>query len=166
MVLVHLGHLMLAMQAYADARQSLQESVAVLRAWKAQSYVGWPLALLAGAMRGLNQLPAARAHHCEALQVSADIRDAWTLLYALPVAALLLADGGEAERAVEIYALASRYGFVANSRLWEDIAGRHIAALAAALPPDVAAAAQARGRARDLEATVKELLEDLTAWQS
>jgi hypothetical protein len=34
MVLVHLGHLALAMQEYADARLLLQESVAVLRAWR------------------------------------------------------------------------------------------------------------------------------------
>jgi hypothetical protein len=47
---------------------------------------------------------------------------------------------------------------VANSRWFEDVAGRHIAAAAAPLPPDVVAAAQERGRARDLDATVAELL--------
>ena len=62
------------------------------------------------------------------------------------------------EQAVELYALASRYPYVANSRWFEDIAGRHIAAVAATLPPDAVAAAQERGKARDLEATVAELL--------
>ena len=65
------------------------------------------------------------------------------------------------EQAVELYALASRYPFVANSRWFEDVAGRHIAAVAATLPPDVVTAAQERGRARDLEATVAELLVEL-----
>jgi UTP-glucose-1-phosphate uridylyltransferase len=37
------------------------------------------------------------------------------------------------------------------------------AAAAAALPPDVVAAAQARGRARDMVATAKELLIELEA---
>jgi len=74
---------------------------------------------------------------------------------------LLLADRGEVERAVELYALASRYRRVANSRWFEDIAGNHIAAAAATLPPKVVAAAQARGRARDLDATVTELLVEL-----
>jgi hypothetical protein len=120
--------------------------------------VGWPLALLAGTARGLSRLSEARQHLCEALQIAAEIRDVVTPMYALPVAALLLADLGEAERAVDIYALASRYGFVAHSRLWEDIAGCEIDALAATLPPEVVAAAQERGRARDLETTVKELL--------
>jgi hypothetical protein len=65
------------------------------------------------------------------------------------------------ERAVELYALASRYPHVANSRWFEDIAGKEIATVAATLPLDVVAAAQERGRTRDLETTVQELLIEL-----
>ena len=79
--------------------------------------------------------------------------------------ALLLGDAGEPERAVELYALASSYPFVANSRWFEDVFGQHIEAVAATLPPDVAEAARERGRARDLQATVKELLVKLEEWQ-
>ena len=75
--------------------------------------------------------------------------------------ALLLADRGEAERSVELYALASRYGYVANSRWFEDVFGRPIAAAAASLPPEVVAVAKERGRGRDLLATVNELSVDL-----
>ena len=64
-------------------------------------------------------------------------------------------------RAVELYALASRYPFVANSRWFEDVAGKHIAAVAATLPPEVVAAAQERGKARDLWATAEEMLKEL-----
>ena len=64
------------------------------------------------------------------------------------------------ERAVEIYALACRYGFVTHSCLWEDIAGRHIATVAATLPPEVVTAAKERGRARELCVTVEELLDE------
>ena len=86
-------------------------------------------------------------------------------------AALLVASAGEVgpaqrERAVEIYALASRYPFVANSRWFYDVFGRHIDAIAANLPPEVAEAARERGRARDLQATVKELLVELEGKQS
>ena len=80
-------------------------------------------------------------------------------MIALPAAALLLADAGQRERAVELYALASRFGFVANSRWYKDVAGKQIAAVAATLPPDVVAAARERGRARDLWATAQQLLE-------
>ncbi|MBL7199132.1 MAG: hypothetical protein ISS56_03195 [Anaerolineae bacterium] len=41
------------------------------------------------------------------------------------------------------------------------MAGKHVAAVAATLPPDVGRAAQEQGRARDLEATVAELLVEL-----
>jgi hypothetical protein len=87
-------------------------------------------------------------------------------MIALPAIALLLADQGENERAVEFYALASCYPVVANSRHFEDLAGRHIAAVAAALPPDAVAAAQERGRARDLWDTAAELLVELGEQQS
>jgi hypothetical protein len=50
---------------------------------------------------------------------------------------------------------------VANSRWYEDVAGNSIAAAAATLPPKVVAAARERGRARDLEATARELLDEL-----
>jgi hypothetical protein len=62
---------------------------------------------------------------------------------------------------VELYALASRYPVTANSRWTEHTYGRRIAAIAAALPPEVVAAAQERGRTRDLDTTVTELLTEL-----
>jgi hypothetical protein len=52
---------------------------------------------------------------------------------------------------------------VANSRRFEDVVGKHIASAAATLPPEIFAAAQERGRARDPWATVEELLEELNA---
>jgi serine/threonine protein kinase/predicted ATPase len=165
--LLGLGYVALAEEQYADARQRLQESIAVLRETQARSDVGRPLALLAGTARGLGRFSEAREYLCEALQIAAEIRDLPTAMHALPVAALLVASQDpadlerQAERAVEIYALASRYGHVAHSRLWEDITGRHITALVAELPPDVVTTAQARGQARDLWTTVAELLAEL-----
>ena len=91
--------------------------------------------------------------------------------------ALLLADEGDValkgrfadevnkERAVELYALASRYPYVANSRWLEDVVGKHITVTAATLPPDVVRVAQERGRARDLEATAAELLAEFVGHQ-
>jgi hypothetical protein len=79
----------------------------------------------------------------------------------LPAVALWLAEQGQVIRAVELYALCTRYPLVANSRWFEDVVGQPIAAAAAALPPDDVAAARERGRARELDATVKELLVQL-----
>ena len=83
------------------------------------------------------------------------------LLHLMPIIPVVLADTGEVERAVELYALAESHPFVANSKLFEDIAGRHIKAAGAALPPDVVEAAQARGRALDWWDTAAELLDEL-----
>jgi hypothetical protein len=80
---------------------------------------------------------------------------------ALPAISLLLADREQTERAVELYALAARYPYVANSRWFEDVAGREIDALGATLSQEIVAAAQERGRARDLWPTVDELLVEL-----
>jgi tetratricopeptide (TPR) repeat protein len=155
-----LGLVALAEGNYVEARRILQKGLAVMQEMGQRANVGWFLAALAGAERGLGQLSEAQELLHEALRLSGAMRDTLTPLHVLPVAALLLADWGDIEQAVEIYALASRFGFVANSRLWEDIAGRHIAAAAATLSPEVVAATQERGRARDLWATVKELLDE------
>jgi len=116
---------------------------------------------MACALRGLGLRDQARKHLVQALQLVPDTGAFWPLLYALAVVALLLIDEGETERAIELYALASRYPFVANSRWFEDVAGRQIAAAAAALPLEMVQAAQEHGRARDLDATVKELAIEL-----
>jgi predicted ATPase/DNA-binding SARP family transcriptional activator len=156
-----LGSVALAEQAYAEAWQLLEEGVAVSREIKNRETLDYGLAVLGYAPRGLGQLPQAERYFYETLRTSAEIRSLLPLLLVLPGIALLLADRGEKERAVELYALASRYPLVANSRWFEDVAGKHIAAVAATLPPDVVAAAQERGRAREMDATVAELLAEL-----
>jgi tetratricopeptide (TPR) repeat protein len=156
--LLVLGSVALAQEAYAQARRLLREGLAVYQGIKMPAGVGWAHAALAYAARGLGQ-PAQMGHHLhQALRAVSETGDVPTLLWALPAAGLLLADQGAEEQAVELYALASRYGLVADSRWFEDVAGRHVTAIAASLPEDAVAAAEARGRARDLEATAEELL--------
>ena len=55
----------------------------------------------------------------------------------------------------------SRYPFVGRSRWFGDVVGKQIAAAAEGLPPEVVAAAQEWGQARDLWETARELLEEL-----
>jgi len=153
-----LGWLALVEKAHVEAQALLQESVTIWQEVGNRTIRVLPLTALGYAARGLGDIPPAQQHLSEALRAIIEIGTFLPLLLALPLAALFLADQGEKERAVEVYALASRYPFVANSRWFEDVAGKHIAAVAATLPSDVVAAAQERGRARDLEATVAELL--------
>ena len=156
-----LGVAALAVEAYDEAQQNLRESVGIIRETGRQLVLGQALAGLGLAARGLGELTRAQRHLREALRTGVEIKHVWTLVEALPAAALIMADRGDAEWAVQIYALASRYPYVANSRFYEDLAGKHIAAVAAALPAEVVAAAQERGRARDLWTTAQELLEEL-----
>jgi ATP/maltotriose-dependent transcriptional regulator MalT len=123
--------------------------------------LGLALACLAVAARGLGDMAGARQHLSHALEIAQESGAVLPLLWALPAMALLLADEGENERAVETYALASRYLLVAESRWFEDVAGREISPIAATLPPDARAAVEERGRAQDLEATAAKLLSEL-----
>jgi tetratricopeptide (TPR) repeat protein len=151
-----LGELDLAQEAYTEAVSLLEESLATRREIGFRQDETLMLIDLGCALRGLGDHRQARRHICTALQVATEI-SAWvSLVPAACAGALLLADRGEAARAVELYALAL-CPRIANSRWWEDVLGKHIAAAAATLPPDMVTAAQERGRARDLETTVKEL---------
>jgi hypothetical protein len=149
--------------AIGEAQKLLRESITLLRQIQLRDELGWALAASVYVKRKLGQHRRAKRHLCEALWIAADIGAWFPAMIALPAIALFLADQGEVERAVELYALISRYPPVVNSRAFEDLAGRHIAALAKALPPDVTVAARQRGRAREVEATVVELFLELKA---
>ena len=148
-------------EKYAEAQVLLQECVAVLQTIEGAGEMGWALAMLGYMERGQGQLAQARRHLSQALRTGTGIMSTPTSLVVLPAISLLLADQGEKERAVELYALAARYPWVNHNCFIEDLAGKHIAAVAATLPPDVVAAARERGRARDLQATLAELLVEL-----
>jgi len=64
--------------------------------------------------------------------------------------AAVLAARGAAEQAVELYALVHRHPYVANAVWFHDVFERIVTQAAAALAPEVVAAAQARGEATDL----------------
>jgi hypothetical protein len=87
-------------------------------------------------------------------------------MHLMPVIPVVLAgeeDPNLKERALELHAMAKSLPFVANSQLFADVAGKPMAAVAETLPPDVAEAAQTRGRALDWWETAGELLKELCA---
>jgi predicted ATPase/DNA-binding SARP family transcriptional activator len=156
-----LGEIALARQAYIEAQQWLQECVALLGEVGQREEEGVALAELGHAALGMGQRLQAQQHLCSALRVASETGAMAPSIFSIAKVALLLADQGEVERAVELYALASRYPYIGNSRYWEDIAGKPIAAVAATLPPEAVTAARERGRARDMAATLAELLVEL-----
>jgi tetratricopeptide (TPR) repeat protein len=136
-----LGAAAIAREAYAEARRLLGEAKYIFRASPWQDHLEHTLALLAYADLGLADRAAAIEHLVEALTIASDLKYLAPHLFVLPAAALLSLYYGHVERAVEIYALACREPFVANSRWFEDVAGRRIAATAAMLSSDEVTAA-------------------------
>jgi tetratricopeptide (TPR) repeat protein len=151
----------LAERAFVKARDLAQESIALYQQVGQPDEMGWALAVGGCAALGLGDAVQAKAYLGRSLQIGIMFQAPAALAFTLPGLALLLSHRQEKERAVELYALAVRYPFVASSPWFEDVAGRHIAAVAASLPREVVAAAQERGRARDLWETADELLAQL-----
>jgi tetratricopeptide (TPR) repeat protein len=156
----YLGLAALATGDYDKAGRWLEESARLCREIGQRGHLGQGLALLTLVARGSGDLAQARQHLGEALHVAETVHDYETFMFRIVVVsamALILADESQLERAIALYTTVSRCALVANSRLTEDLAGGQIAAVTAQLPPDVAAVAQARGRARDLEAAMADL---------
>ncbi len=153
-----LGLIALALGACGEAEDWLEQSVAICRKIRAWDDLGLGQAYLAIAAQGQGKLAQASEQLGEALRMGVSTQGRTLQLLAVQAMALLLAAQGAQERAVELQALVLRYPAVANSQWCRDVCTRHIAAAEAALPSPVLEAAQARGRGRDLRATVAELL--------
>ena len=159
--LTRLAQVSLTTGACKEATLKLEDSMAALRQGAMRAWLGEALGCMAHVMCRSGRVDQAWEYVDQALRLALDCQAAHPLLLTLSAMALLLADQGQPERAVELYALACRSPVVSNSRWYEDVAGRELAAVSAALPVEVCEAAQARGRARDLWATAQELLEEI-----
>ena len=159
------GCVALTAGACVEARQLLLESVAVYREIGQPHDVGWALAVLSYAARELGEQRLAQQHLAEALQLAVATQAVAPFVWALPAMASLLADQGACVRAVELYALASRYPLVARSHWFEDVAGSRLSALANTLPASIVVTAQQRGWGRNPGAAAKELIAELAATQ-
>jgi predicted ATPase/DNA-binding SARP family transcriptional activator len=147
--------------AQRQARRIVLEDLAELRQRGERTSVAQVLAVVGAMDQAMGEPRRAADHLSEALWFSAETGAFMPPLFALPAAALLLADSGDAEPAIEVYALASRYPFVANSVWHELVFGRHIEASAASMPPEVVDAARECGRARDMRETCSMLAQKL-----
>jgi tetratricopeptide (TPR) repeat protein len=161
--LLRLGMLKLADGAYEEARVMVEESAVIYRQIVQPVKLGDLLGPLCLAYLGLGDLKQVRKFLVELLQIGTEQGNVLARQNAIPIAAMYLVEIDNTEQAVEIYALASREPYKANSHRLADVVGRHIAIAAAALPTEVIEVAQARGRARDLDSTARALLSGLRA---
>jgi tetratricopeptide (TPR) repeat protein len=163
---MELGRIALAEGAHEQASEWLQQSITAYEDAERPRISYQARVASVYVARALGRPSLARQHLLLALQMAARAGYRLLALESLPAVALLSLDGDRPgwhreEWAIELYALASRYPYVSNSRWFEDVAGREIRTAAEKLPSEVVAAARERGRARDLWATVEELLAKL-----
>jgi tetratricopeptide (TPR) repeat protein len=159
--LLAMGGISLIKGAPEQALKSLEECAASSQAIRQVDDYAWALACMAYAECALDRTEQAREHLFEALRLASEMKAVIPLSFTLPGIALLWVTCGQTERAMELYALALSMPMVRNAPWFEDAAGRQIEAAAARLPPETIAVARARGRARDLDTTIAELLAEL-----
>ncbi|RIK44298.1 MAG: hypothetical protein DCC55_03015 [Chloroflexi bacterium] len=157
-----LGQAAIVESTYALAEQWLEESKGIFQAIRQPVKLTRVLASLGCAACATSQHSRARRYLSELLRVVAEREDFDALLEALPLAALLLANQGQHEWAVEVYTAALRYPFIANSCWFADVAGRVIQAAQSHLPPAVAHKAREKGQAWEIRELVVEL--QSSAW--
>jgi len=149
------GFAAISIGAYEEAYQLAQESTAVIKKF----HLTLGLTMRGIAAHRLGNTTEAQYCILKSLQIGSEIRSVLQISWVLAATALLLADEGEAGRAVELYSLLTKQmPWIASSRWYYDFAGRFIESAATSLPAEVVAAAQARGRSLDLWQAVDDLL--------
>jgi predicted ATPase len=143
---------------YLIATQYAQQCLDIYRQMYG-SDVSWPLRVLGVAACEMGDL--SKASHClrRALELEARDRRFGHILLAITGIALLHKAKGEKEKALELLVLVFNHPI--SWQMTKDWAEQLITELETELPPNFIAAAHECGRARNLEATVAELLVEL-----
>ena len=127
----------------------------------------WPLCLsmpaLSMALQTDGKTSDAKDMLAEVLKRGIKMKAFTVLSSALPAGALLVGNQEQPERAVELYEIARSHPFVSNSKWYEDVAGKQIAAMVNSLSPETVEVARQRGRERDPWEAAEELLAELEA---
>jgi tetratricopeptide (TPR) repeat protein len=166
----HLGDAALALSEYGTARKHYAEALTSYRdigviwhvgpaGWGGSYGVPVTLQALGDVALVMGDVDLAIQHYRQALESVLDHPSLEPHLHLLLGPARLYAQTGDSERAAELVALARHHP--ANVEETRSKAGELLGRLRSDLPPEAYAAAVARGRARDLETTVRELLVEL-----
>jgi DNA-binding CsgD family transcriptional regulator/tetratricopeptide (TPR) repeat protein len=154
------GSTALAAGNLADAERHILESAALVEEAKHMNRAV-PRAIQCYVARAQGDSHKVREYLTNVLRSTIEFQSILPFIYCLPIAALIAADDGQSERAIELYSLAKQYGHITNSRWFDEIACKELDSVLASLPPEVASAAEARGRVLDVWETADQLLLDM-----
>lgn len=157
------GDALLGEGNYQKGEELLQECIENYRSASSLGHASEVLPRLGICMHGQGDYGAMRDVIKEALQINTRVSSTLAYTHIFPALALLELVDGEVDRAIELYAFASNYRYVADSQWFYDVVGRHIEEAAALLSPEVATAAREHGRKLDPHEITKELLIELEA---
>lgn len=155
----YLGDVLLAQEKAEEARQAYLYSY---RFFQAAGHKGWMITALTGLSRielALGNRTEAWAYTRQALQLYAGIRMFTFFIYlTLAQAALLHAGDGDFLQAAELYFLARRQAYLAQSRWFADLYGKPMEEALAHLPMEELDAIQERTRMMEFSAVVEPYL--------
>ncbi|TFG73204.1 MAG: hypothetical protein E4H27_01220, partial [Anaerolineales bacterium] len=155
-----LGGIALGLAEFGEAESLLRVSVKIYRPLEQRYELALALSYLSYTLWALGHLVEAKQLCVEVLNIWKAIGSPQPLMLALVGMALISLNHNTVERAIELYALASTLSPCVGNCAWLwDVAERHINTMAASLSPDAVTAAQERGRALNIQATVDALLQ-------
>ncbi len=156
-----LGSIALGQHNVDQAEAWLKQSIHIYRSIGQKMELSFAIVTLGYTQCHLRKLDLARENFIETLRIGMTMQSQPTLCNALAGIALWFFWQGAFERAVELYAVLDSMPYYANSPWYEDVVGKWVAQAASSLTPKLLKAARIRGKARDLDATIQELLNDL-----
>jgi tetratricopeptide (TPR) repeat protein len=160
--LMLLGYVELAREKYIESQDLLQQSLDIYQELGQQKEVGKIWGVLGRVAYGLDDIPKVLQYLAGTLRFGLKIRVPGVLrIWAFPLIALLAADIGNYERAVELHTLTLQDPLALNSSMQKDVFGRHITAMTASLSPEELTEAQEQGKALNLWETAAELLAEI-----
>ncbi|MBN1666515.1 MAG: tetratricopeptide repeat protein, partial [Anaerolineales bacterium] len=147
--LKHLADVEKVLENYAQAEDYYEESLAYSRRSGDRKSMVYTLDSLGGLALVQKDLSQARRYYFEALSIAQELELLPVVVDLLCGIAELLAESAQTETALELLAFAGQHP--AADRQTAAKAQGLLESLSAALPPELAAAAQARGRQQELE---------------
>jgi tetratricopeptide (TPR) repeat protein len=142
------------------ALERLQEALETLKGYKQVFFASTPLTVLSYVFLRQNQPDQAEAQLRSSLQEAIRLGSFHGAVNALPALALLEAAQGKQEQAIKVYEIALQFPYIANSKWFEEAAGKQISALKARLPVDQVDGPVERGSSLEMWHVIKDWLGD------